>query len=540
MALAVRGLEAGAGRVCRMLLMAALWLAALPAGAWDAGPSQCAHDVCSGGVISKEVLDTQPKYADSVFPGRLADCPAGYHNIGGAGCGRTADSIPARSVPATCPDGFTNMGLTCYRGPEVYHKPAGEPCRPGFSSELHIFCSRGAESLGGSSMSCPAGYFRSKVDDRCQLNCPAGYTNTGETCFRGTSVLGPTSFSCHADERRGEGLVANKCFPVPGPCTADREEYGVHGASLCFRKCPAGSHRTAISTCAWDVKFRGNTHLFVARGAVEVLRRYQQQLALRQEKDPVADMAVQAMTRPACQQNWEQGLQDADNLATLAEGSRDLENSPNGSHFYTTGLDYTGKPTTIRTYVIGTTEQYHHLGDARTQARIRVANAGTFRGNPGTEAQAAVKDSSGAATDACTQIGLALHYLTDMTQPMHASTFSAAQVPLMLHPVLEEYVPTFQAEFPPEAAWDMRWKDQSPDAVFQETARRAGGFAPQLMKTLEYRGTVCSMNPETGVLYTGTCFLGDADVKAGVGFLLRDAYQSTASFIYAVFRDSLR
>ena len=40
----------------------------------------------------------------------------------------------------------------------------------------------------------------------------------------------------------------------------------------------------------------------------------------------------------------------------------------------------------------------------------------------------------------------------------------------------------------------------------------------------------------TGALYTGYCFPGDPNVIRETGRILRDAYQSTASYIYSVFR----
>src|SRR6185503_12614755 len=107
-------------RVAFLGLMAVLF--AGPALAWDAGPRQCIHDVCSGGVSANSFADTQPAYADSVIPGRLADCPDGYHNLGIAGCGRGADSISTPSQLASCPSGYTNTGLTCCRGVDTYGK----------------------------------------------------------------------------------------------------------------------------------------------------------------------------------------------------------------------------------------------------------------------------------------------------------------------------------------------------------------------------------------------------------------------------------
>jgi hypothetical protein len=43
------------------------------------------------------------------FPGRVADCPAGYTNNGFT-CGRVSDDILAPPKVANCPSGYKNMG----------------------------------------------------------------------------------------------------------------------------------------------------------------------------------------------------------------------------------------------------------------------------------------------------------------------------------------------------------------------------------------------------------------------------------------------
>lgn len=194
--------------------------------AWDAGPMECIHDVCNGGRITRTVPDTQPKYANSEIPGRLADCPVGFHNIGVGGCGRGADSISAPSMLPTCPDGYTNNGPAgCGRGAHTYTKSWSDSCRAGYRND-GFFCTRDVSLLGPSAFSCPADYFIG-ADQRCHKNCPGGYTNTGETCFQGVATKGPSAFSCKSGEVLGGGLNANKCFPRtatnPGPCSADRE-----------------------------------------------------------------------------------------------------------------------------------------------------------------------------------------------------------------------------------------------------------------------------------------------------------------------------
>ena len=75
------------------------------------------------------------------IPGRVADCPAGYTNHG-LTCWRGSDDYWATSKVAACPAGYTNMGLTCFRGAHITHAPSKTP------------------------------------------SCPGGYTNTGYTCHK--------------------------------------------------------------------------------------------------------------------------------------------------------------------------------------------------------------------------------------------------------------------------------------------------------------------------------------------------------------------
>jgi hypothetical protein len=59
-------------------------------------------------------------------------------------------------------------------------------------------------------------------------------------------------------------------------------------------------------------------------------------------------------------------------------------------------------------------------------------------------------------------------------------------------------------------------------------------MAPGLMKTMEYDGTLCNLNDGHGCM--GKCFVNDPAVDRQIGLILTDAYQSTASCIYAAFR----
>lgn len=340
--------------------------------------------------------------------------------------------------------------------------------------------------------------------------CPSGAELYGGVCYRACPEGWKRTAVCTCKKVGGGPFdLMTNCgrFGASGTptkvCGAGREMYG----GLCYAACPQGSTRSAVSTCVHQVKFRSNTHLWVVNRALDLLAK---------STDPVAVAAAARMRTSTCRTQWEGGLWDADD-GTLAE-----QGGARGSHFYNgAGRDFEGEPTKVVTYRLGTDEQIGS-GNARTNAASRMAKVGTI-----------------STADECYQFGLALHYLTDMTQPMHASSFSALGSPFSLHPAFEDYVGNVQARFPVAGAmaWQQRWKGRSADDVFHETALRANALAPGLAKVLAYRGTVCTFTTEPAVTYTSHCFLNDSAVHAKIGELLFDAYQSTASYIYAAFKE---
>jgi len=169
-------------------------------------------------------------------PGRLADCPKGYYNTGVATCQRDPVTVGTPSFAPWCPEGFTNMGLTCYNAYTW-------------------------ESRGWSSFECrdPA-YFLSSLSSRCHIDCSklaslgalAGqYTSTGETCYLSPDTKSTSAMTCRSNEYKGsEGTVAAAyCYPNPYPnwCNPATEEYD---AGLCYPKCKPGYH--GIGPVCWQ------------------------------------------------------------------------------------------------------------------------------------------------------------------------------------------------------------------------------------------------------------------------------------------------
>ncbi len=251
-------------------------------------------------------------------------------------------------------------------------------------------------------------------------------------------------------------------------------------------------------------RWSGNTHLWIVNRALELLSR---------TSDPVAAAVVNKMNNATCRPNWELGIWDGD------EKWVDAGSYP-GSHFYNaSGRNWVGDSTSSVTYrIVGNLhdETNGKYPNARKAMQTRIRAIGAL---------------STAAT--CYELGVALHYMGDMTQPMHTSSMSSATTLYEgLHPLFEEYVGAIHNRFPlrPADKWDGRFAI-TPDWVLEETSKFFNPRTPVLLNAIKGSGIACTYGTTYG--YTaGWCFHGNAGVDAQVEAILRDAYQSMASFIY--------
>jgi phospholipase C len=247
--------------------------------------------------------------------------------------------------------------------------------------------------------------------------------------------------------------------------------------------------------------------LWVVNRALELLAR---------SGDPASVKIAEKMNKPACRggdKGWETGLWDGDGPG-LVDADR------MGSHFFNAaGLGADGKPTKTVTYAAAHVKRLGSSDNAFKNALEQLAK---------------VTDLDKA--DSCYALGLALHYATDLTQPMHASSMSTLEVPMGLHPVWESYVPVIQNRFPAKT-WDRRWQDQSAQNVLQSLAVKSNSWTPKLMAAIDtHRIPICTYLAFAGAIYTGRCWRGDAKVDAITGQILDDAYQSTASLLRAALK----
>lgn len=474
--------------VSAMVLMAMV-LVSIPqlALAWDAGTESRRHNEGSGGEQAITIYDTRPYWAQSTSltgSGRVADCPDGYTNTG-LTCYRGPDSYSAPSRLANCPSGYTNMGLDCQKGANIFDRVAIS--------------------------SCPSGYFMG-VAKRCYQNCRSGYSNTGETCLAGADTLGLDRMTCKPNEERVvlSGTNIPRCYQRP-VCPAGYEYWGL----LCYISAPY-AHRTAVSTVTMDVKIGGNTHLWIVNRALDLLDN---------AGDLMLKVWVAELRQPAIKAAIENGIWDGDD-SDHADGA----NIRSGSHFYNgAGKDWRGKDYSYTTYVIAgldanATPQGHNP-NGREKAQFYLSKA--LDGGPIDAAKAY-------------NLGLALHYMTDATQPMHTSGFDGSAIPTNLHPQYEYYVPFIQARFrTTNMKWDGRWPGQSPDETFRLTSVKSNGFAKPLLDSLHWTGDagVVTIQGFNGVgPYTGYNFYNDPKVDALTGQILQDAYQSTASYLYNIYK----
>lgn len=507
--------------------------------------------ICVGGSFSCAIGDSQA----AGFCTKA--CPAGYNNTGSS-CLRPASSLSLSSASCSsgyfkgalsrcyqnCQAGFTNTGEFCNRAPDTVALTASsvtcstgyfkgltgrcnKSCDPGFTNTGE-FCQRDAKTLPlADNATCPAGYTFGSVG-RCNRACPAGYTNTGETCFLPADTLSASSMTCYATEQLVSDSGFPKCYTRP-TCPAGYDFFALRCYATASATGLSGSvERTAISTIVHSVKQSGNTHLWVVNQALDLLRK----------EDPAGQTALGAFVNQLrnagpVRQQWEQGLWDADTPAYAdAEGHQ-------GTHFFNAAKkDRNGDFTPFTTYIPALDNKFA-CKNSRDCAAAQLKNLAGFRltdTNPQTQQTAAY------------HLGLALHYLTDATQPMHTSGWSGVDIPTNGHPQWEYYVPQIQHLFTVDRqARNLRfldWQGQginldNPNNVFYQAALKSNGFAPRLARALHVDGGagIVSIQAFNGIgPYTGYNFYNDAEIDTLTGEILQDAYQSTAAYLAAVWK----
>lgn len=278
---------------------------------------------------------------------------------------------------------------------------------------------------------------------------------------------------------------------------------------------------------------RRSTHLWIVDRAVDMLA---------QSGDPVAVRIAQKLRSADCRPALEEGIWKADEkpLADTVPGGQP------GSHFYNKARrDWGGFPYNSPTYRLAAQDQTSH-GNAKSNALSRLANARNLS-TPGH----------------CEELGLSLHYFTDLTQPMHTSGlmgFSGSPLSVndqgqllvgmnanlvSLHPAFEEYVGAIQGDVSRSDSWQKLWLGKTPGDVIDETSVSSNSKAPRLVNHLLTSPGECAVL-WSGVAsplpppFVGACFASPARRSENVrviGEMLREGAQHTASYLYAGLAD---
>lgn len=233
-----------------------------------------------------------------------------------------------------------------------------------------------------------------------------------------------------------------------------------------------------------------STHLFIVNRAITILGKH--------TSLPRAARAFARLNDPACRPKWQEGLKDADDRVGYNNWYTFR------SHFYdpSTGTNYVGG-----TSPVAYNEALSHLATART----RLAQNDISKG--------------------CYELGLALHYATDLTQPMHAANFAATDFPLNLHSHLEDYATEVQ-----NLSTALDWPSTptgTASSVLLDLAWTANGLWPTMWGAIANAYDARCSDIDGYTFDHTSCWSGDTGVDAAIGAALRHGEGATAQWLYA-------
>jgi phospholipase C len=277
------------------------------------------------------------------------------------------------------------------------------------------------------------------------------------------------------------------------------------------------------SHAQWDAESADDesrsTHLWIVNRAVDILARHADL--------PGAGPMLERMRRDDCAAGWHQGLLDADFLAAYNGGYYDI---PVGANPVQIGL-------------AGSTWASHFY-DPDTGTNYRGESDKTAL-NAALDHAARARELQGDVRSSCYELGLSLHFFTDVTQPMHAANFTATARPRALHSNLEGYAMTIQARYPAPDWSAQPAGDLGPFIV--QTARDSKASWPGFyQRVVDAYLAASAADPlrcgdpnaaswrfiEAQQLDHTVCWAGDARVDRGIGDALLRAQDRTAQYLY--------
>ncbi|EIT84269.1 phospholipase C [Fictibacillus macauensis ZFHKF-1] len=180
-----------------------------------------------------------------------------------------------------------------------------------------------------------------------------------------------------------------------------------------------------------------NTHLWIVRHAMEIMAN---------NKDVVKPGEVEQLKQ--WQSDLEQGIYDADHANPY------YDNATFASHFY--------DPDTGKSYI-------------PLAAHAKTTSVKYFK-------RAGEAYQKGDHKQAFYNLGLALHYIGDLNQPMHAANFTNLSYPQGFHSKYENYVDSFKEDYAVkdgEGYW--HWKGTNPEDWLHGTAVAAKKDYPDIV-----------------------------------------------------------
>ncbi|MFT3767973.1 MAG: DUF5050 domain-containing protein [Minicystis sp.] len=183
-----------------------------------------------------------------------------------------------------------------------------------------------------------------------------------------------------------------------------------------------------------------STHLWIVDHALDILIRHRNESSTGAY--PISQYIDLLVNDATCRDRWQHALTDADCKSQYADGATCADPLHSGaykSHFYDpdTGKNYEGEtsPTAL-------TEAMKHFHNAAAYAA-----SGNWSTANSTACDSSQSGVDGCVTSACYELGLSLHYMTDITQPMHASNYTFLDGVLGFHSNYEDFVQTIQSNY---------------------------------------------------------------------------------------------
>jgi len=321
------------------------------------------------------------------------------------------------------------------------------------------------------------------------------------------------------------GLFSTGCTDAPDPTAAPQDELitivANDGDSSATPKHGSEVVPYWEALDAHDEHHSG--HLWIVNRSLDLLEEHD---------DPHARAVTALMRGPTCQAGWQQGLIDADYIgeynggrSNLRPGDGTLSIALSGAswqaHFYDpdTGQNYKGGSDTAYPRALEYFDDALELlacdgasSCAVTRARFRFAGDDVQKG--------------------CYALGLALHFVTDISQPMHTALFTATDYPIKQHSHVEEYAMTIQHRYE-LAGWAPSYGLTSD--ILHDGAIASKALWPSMKASLAHAYEEHRCWPMRRYWFDHTeCWEGDSGVDEGIGAALRLGQQLASDILYSL------